>query len=132
MRFRRGGPVTDKIQIPEALTRERAYEIYGGSKRLVTSAVDYDFLRMQVVLDKLGPGTQKSYQSQYQWWERFCNRRSINPLRVVTGPSMAEENLMLDFVIHSGVVMGKSYGIIWHCEAQSLGHTEPTPSSRLA
>jgi integrase len=67
---------------------------------------------MQIVLDKLGPGTQKSYKSQYQWWELFCSRRGINPLRVVTAPSVAEENLVLDFVIHSGIVMGKSPGTV--------------------
>ena len=46
--------------------------------------------------------TQKTYTNQLKWWELFGERRDLDPIRVVGDHNRAsEEELLLDFVVHS-------------------------------
>ena len=72
----------------------------------------YQAERMSLVLDRMAESTRRTYDSQYRWWELFCQRRGISPLRTVLAPNPREEELVLDFIIHSGVIMQKSPGTV--------------------
>ena len=48
-----------------------------------------------------------------QWWELFCRRRGLDPIRVVDDRNRAEEEqLFLDYVVHSATNVPRSESTI--------------------
>jgi len=57
--------------------------------------------KFQVVLDRLEGSSKAAYQVGWRWWTLFCRRRELEPFRRVTEANrQAEENLVLDFLLH--------------------------------
>ena len=74
--------------------------------------------KARVILARMAESTQKKYTDQLEWWELFCERRDLDPIRVVGDRNRAsEEELLLDFVVHS---------------ATNVPRSEPTMKTRLA
>ena len=58
--------------------------------------------KARVILSRTAESTQKTYTNQLKWWVPFCRRRKLDPTRVVGDHNRAsEEELLLDFVVHS-------------------------------
>ena len=61
----------------------------------------------------MAESTQKTYTNQLKWWELFCKRRNLDPIRVVSDHNRAsEEELLLDFVVHSATNVPQSESTI--------------------
>ena len=74
--------------------------------------------KARVILARMAEPIQKTYTNQLRWWELFCKRRGLDPIRVVGDHNRAsEEELLLDFVVHS---------------ATSVPQSESTVKARLA
>ena len=52
------------------------------------------------------------YRSQYRWWQLFCRRRGIDPVRYVTHYDRQEENLFLEYMVHCSVNEQKAPGTV--------------------
>ena len=52
------------------------------------------------MLDRYAASTKGVYQSQLKWWNLFCLRRDIDPIRVQKSYDRAEEQIFLDFLVH--------------------------------
>ena len=103
-------PSLNHLKGPNEILKEQAN--LTGHLTLPQNVRDYQAERLGLVLDRMAESTRKTYNSQFKWWELFCKRRGLDPLRVVSGPNVEEENLVLDFIIHSGIEMGKSPGTV--------------------
>ena len=74
--------------------------------------------KARVILSRMAESTQKAYTNQLKWWELFCRRRDLDPIRAVSDQSRASEGEhLLDFVVHS---------------ATNVPRSEPTIKTRLA
>ena len=72
----------------------------------------YEEERNQLVMDKISQASQKTYNSQFKWWKRFCHVRGVNPIWRSNQPCAESENLVLDFIVHSGLVLNKAPGTV--------------------
>ena len=68
--------------------------------------------RTALVLDKIALSSQRIYDNQLQWWKLFCKARKIDPIWRTNAPDLSKEDTILDFIIHSGVVLGKAPGTV--------------------
>ena len=69
--------------------------------------------KARVILSRMAESTQKTYTNQLKWWELFCRRRNLDPIRVVDERNRAsEEELLLDFVVHSATNVPRSESTI--------------------
>jgi len=73
---------------------------------------DLEQLRNKLVLDKLADSTQKVFDNQLQWWTLFCRARGVEPLWRHNDPSLETENLILDYIVHSGIITGQAPGTV--------------------
>ena len=68
---------------------------------------------LSLLMDRYSKTTTVVYQSQYKWWELFCLRRGVDPIRVYRGGyDRAEEQLFLDYIVHSSTNEGKAPGTV--------------------
>ena len=69
---------------------------------------------LTLLLDRYAKTTSTVYRSQYRWWELFCLRRGVDPIRIVHDNSYnrEEEQLFLDFIVHSSTNEGKAPGTV--------------------
>ena len=69
--------------------------------------------KARVILSRMAESTQKTYANQLKWWELFCRRRNLDPIRIVDERNRAsEEELLLDFVVHSATNVPRSESTI--------------------
>ena len=69
--------------------------------------------KARVILARMADSTQKTYTNQLRWWELFCHRRGVDTIRVVGDHNRAEEEqLFLDFVVHSATNVPRSESTI--------------------
>ena len=65
--------------------------------------------KTRVILARMAESTQRTYDNQWRWWELFCKRRGIDPIRIVSDQQRdQEENLFLDFVVHCAANVPRS------------------------
>ena len=84
------------------------------------SGDSYEEARWQLVLDKLSKSTQATFNNQFKWWQLFCKIRGEDLVLKTALPSNASsaqdridaENLVLDYIIHSGLVLHKAPGTV--------------------
>jgi hypothetical protein len=72
----------------------------------------YEPARLGLILDRMAATTLKSYNSQFRWWELYCLRRGVPPMRYNTQYDRAEEDMMLDFIILSGLNVQRAPGTV--------------------
>ena len=76
----------------------------------------------RVILSRMAEPTQKTYTNQLKWWELFCRRRNLDPIRVVNERNRtSEEELLLDFAVHSATNVPRPESTI----KTSRGYTGP-------
>ena len=69
--------------------------------------------KARVILSRMAESTQKTYTNQLKCWELFCRRWKLDPIRVVGDHNRAsEEELLLDFVVHSATNVPRSESTI--------------------
>jgi hypothetical protein len=72
----------------------------------------YEEERNQLVLDKLAKSSQRTFSNQFQWWELYCKIRGTTAIWHSNEPDLCRENLVLDFIVHSGLVLNKAPGTV--------------------
>ena len=78
----------------------------------VQSSVELEQESLALMLDRYSRSTVNVYKSQYHWWELFCWRRGIDPLRFSPEYNREEEQLVLDFIVHCASNEKKAPGTI--------------------
>ena len=68
----------------------------------VQGSAEWEQEVLSLLMDRYSKTTTQVYQSQFKWWELFCLRRNIDPIRIYRGGyDRAEEQLFLDYIVHS-------------------------------
>ena len=99
-----GGPKTAKRLHPPGKPLRFA-EIQGG--------MEWEQEVLSLLMDRYSRTTTSVYQSQYRWWELFCLRRGLDPIRHPKGGyDRAEEQIFLDYIVHSATNEGKAPGTV--------------------
>ena len=103
-------PMDHNLKTPEVVAGE-------GVRSLAPSSLDcrskLEEAKMQLILDKLAEGTQKSYSVGWRWWCLFCKARGIEAYRTVNESTLSDEqHIVLDFVLHLAEHGGKAVGTI--------------------
>ena len=70
----------------------------------VQGSGEWDQESWSLLLDRYSKATMNVYRSQYRWWQLFCRRRGIDPVRYVTHYDRQEENLFLEY---NGALLGE-------------------------
>jgi len=70
--------------------------------------IDLNRMRTELVLDKLAFSSRKIFDNQLQHWFIFCRIRNRDPLWRNNTPCLKSENLVLDYVVQSGVIDNKA------------------------
>ena len=81
-----GGPKTAKSLFPKG-NMMRFANVQGHG--------EWDQEGWALLLDRYSKSTMAVYRSQYRWWQLFCRRRGIDPVRYVTHYDRQEEDLFL-------------------------------------
>lgn len=88
-----GGPKTAKRLHPAGKPL-RFSDVQGG--------MEWEQEVLSLIMDRYSRTTTSVYQSQYKWWELFCLRRGLDPIRQPKpGYDKEEEQIFLDFIVHS-------------------------------
>ena len=99
-----GGPKTAKRLHPPGKPLRFA-EVQGGT--------EWEQEVLSLLMDRYSRTTASVYQSQYRWWELFCLRRGLDPIRQPKGGyDRAEEQIFLDYIVHSATNEGKAPGTV--------------------
>ena len=98
-----GGPKTAKGLFPLSKPM-RFSNIQGGQ--------EWSQEGWALLLDRYSKSTMSVYKSQYKWWQLFCQRRGLDPVRYVTGYDRKEEDLFLEYMIHCAVNESKAPGTV--------------------
>ena len=99
-----GGPKTAKRLHPLGKPL-RFSEVQGGN--------EWEQEVLSLLMDRYSRTTTAAYQSQYKWWELFCLRRGIDPIRNTKGVyDKMEEQIFLDYIVHSATNEGKAPGTV--------------------
>lgn len=67
------------------------------------SRQDYDDEALAVALDRLALTTRRTYENQLRWWRLFCRRRGVPWLLSGGTEAQADEQLLIDYLLHSAV-----------------------------
>ena len=73
---------------------------------------EFDQAGFSLLLSRYSQSTAASYQSQWAWWALFCRRRGEDPVRLVPVYNRAEEQLILDFLVHCATNETKAPGTV--------------------
>ena len=104
-----GGPKTAKRLHPAGKPLRFA-EVQGG--------MEWEQEVLSLLMDRYSRTTTSVYQSQYRWWELFCLRRGLDPIRQSKGGyDRAEEQIFLDYIVHSATNEGKAPSRGWRLSA---------------
>ena len=98
-----GGPKTAKSLYPKS--RPMRFATLQGPN-------EWDQEGWALLLDRYSKSTMAVYRSQYKWWQLFCRRRGLDPIRYVTGYDRKEENLFLEYMVHCSVNEAKAPGTV--------------------
>lgn len=98
-----GGPKTAKGLFPLSKPM-RFSNIQGGQ--------EWSQEGWALLLDRYSKSTMSVYKSQYKWWQLFCQRRGLDPVRYVTGYDRKEEDLFLEYMIRCAVNESKAPGTV--------------------
>ena len=72
---------------------------------------DFETEALKAAMDRLASGTQKAYEGQLRWWRLFCTRRGVGWLLQGRDPQ-ADEDLLVDFLLHTAVNGGRAPGTL--------------------
>ena len=64
------------------------------------------------MLKRYAQATQKAYKAQWVWWQLFCNRRGLSPWRNVRRYDATEEQLLIEFALHTAVNGDRAPGTV--------------------
>ena len=98
-----GGPKTARELYPKGATM-RFSNVQGSG--------EWDQESWSLLLDRYSKATMNVYRSQYRWWQLFCRRRGIDPVRYVTHYDRQEENLFLEYMVDCSVNEQKAPGTV--------------------
>ena len=86
----------------------------GKALRLATILGRHEFDQegFALLLSRYSQSTTASYQSQWGWWSLFCRRRNEDLVRYVPSYNRAEEQLILDYLVHCSTNEAKAPGTI--------------------
>lgn len=98
-----GGPKTAKSLFPKG-NMMRFANVQGHG--------EWDQEGWALLLDRYSKSTMAVYRSQYRWWQLFCRRRGIDPVRYVTHYDRQEEDLFLEYMVHCSVNEQKAPGTV--------------------
>ena len=73
---------------------------------------EFDQEGFSLLLSRYSQSTAVSYQSQWSWWALFCKRRGEDPVRYVPAYKRAEEQLVIDYLVHCASNETKAPGTI--------------------
>ena len=73
---------------------------------------EYDQEGFSLLLSRYSQSTAVSYQAQWKWWSLFCQRRGTDPVRFITQYNRAEEQLVIDYLVHCASNEAKAPGTI--------------------
>ena len=98
-----GGPKTAKSIFPKG-SMMRFANVQGHG--------EWDQEGWALLLDRYSKSTMAVYRSQYRWWQLFCRRRGIDPVRYITHYDRQEEDLFLEYMVHCSVNEQKGLGTV--------------------
>ena len=98
-----GGPKTAKSLYPKGRMMRFAN---------VQGHEEWDQEGWALLLDRYSKSTMAVYRFQYRWWQLFCRRRGIDPVRYVTHYDRQEEDLFLEYMVHCSVNEQKAPGTV--------------------
>eukprot|EP00438_Fugacium_kawagutii_P005226 Skav210774 [mRNA] locus=scaffold3765:57404:60835:+ [translate_table: standard] len=86
----------------------------GKALRLATVQGRHEFEQegFALLLSRYSKSTTANYQTQWSWWSLFCRRRGLDPVRFVPHYERAEEQLILDYLVHCATNEIKAPGTI--------------------
>ena len=100
----RDQPGTKTAEVPFLGGPAKAKRLSPAGARLrfasVQGAAEWEQESLALMLDRYAASTKGVYQSQLKWWNLFCLRRDIDPIRVQKSYDRAEEQIFLDFLVH--------------------------------
>ena len=67
---------------------------------------------LSVMLNRYAQATQKDYKAQWVWCQLFCNRRGLSPWRNVRRYDATEEQLLIEFALHTAVNGDRAPGTV--------------------
>ena len=73
---------------------------------------DYQEESIRAALDRLAITTRRTYESQLKWWRLFCARRNVHWLLTGTTGNKAEEDLLVDYLLHSACNENRAPGTL--------------------
>ena len=95
------------------------------------SRQDYDDEALAVALDRLALTTRRTYENQLKWWRLFCRRRGVPWLLSSGDKADGDEQLLVDYLLHSAVNEQRAPGTLKlrlaaiRCVHVSLGLPDP-------
>ena len=104
VRFQTGNEIITEPMLP--------YPLKPGQSRPPPFSKNLEEERNRLVWDKLAESSQRVFANQLQWWKIFCKIKGVDPIWRENAPDLERENLVLDFIVHSGVVLNKSPGTV--------------------
>eukprot|EP00435_Cladocopium_sp_Y103_P035201 s1779_g9.t1 len=104
-------PETPFLGGPRAASRKHPP---GKPFRLATiqGRQEYEQAGLSLLLSRYAQSTATNYQSQWSWWVLFCRRRGEEAIRHIPMYSRAEEDLILDYLVHCATNEAKAPGTI--------------------
>ena len=98
-----GGPAT-AVRLHPAGRPLRFAEIQGREEWRQES--------LALLVDRYAKSTIEVYKNQFKWWELFCTRRGLDPIRVKGSYNREEEQIFLDFILHCALNEQKAPGTV--------------------
>lgn len=110
----KGGPVQVRVPFLGGPAKAREMNRNNGDLRLATlqGKDEWEAESLSVMLNRYAQTTQKAYQAQWVWWQLFCNRRGLSPWRNVRRYDAAEEQLLIEFALHTAVNGDRAPGTV--------------------
>lgn len=109
-----GGPAQVKVPFLGGPSKAKEMSKSKGDFRLATlqGKDEWEAESLSVMLNRYAQATQKAYQAQWVWWQLFCNRRGLSPWRNVRRYDATEEQLLIEFALHTAVNGDRAPGTV--------------------
>ena len=113
---KRGRRIHTEATIPFLGGPRTAAKNHPPEKPLRLAAVqgrhEYEQEGFALMLSRYASSTAQSYKAQWGWWQLFCHRRGENPVRFVPSYDRAEEQLVIDYMVHCATNEAKAPGTV--------------------
>ena len=113
---KRGRRIHTEATIPFLGGPRTAAKNHPPEKPLRLAAVqgrhEYEQEGFALMLSRYASSTAQSYKAQCGWWQLFCHRRGENPVRFVPSYDRAEEQLVIDYMVHCATNEAKAPGTV--------------------